>query len=255
MDLSPVVWMLTRGKRAEWYVWASIVLFGLPFIVLALIWDQGSLLLGPFIIAAVAVNFLLAVWVAAKACFMISDARSSGALDLLFTTPINQQQIVAGHMEALQRQFVAPFIVLTVIELFAIVLMIDYSPEALRGGTDVVANEVMKVANVVLIMVVVAALLVAQLFSCAWFGLWCGLTARKTAQAVVKTIAWVIVLPIFFGMCSCLAPVLVFIKDAILINYASNRLHKQFRTIVTEGLPAKAAAWPRLTGRRNKPQY
>jgi len=253
MDLNPVVWMLTGGKRAEWYVWALIALLGLPFIVLALIWDHGSLLLGPFIIAAVAVNLLLAVWVAAKACFMISDARSTGALDLLLTTPINQQQIIAGHMEALQRQFIAPFIVLTVIELFVIVLMIDYSPEALRGGTEAlrggseVTNAVLKVISAVLIMVVVAALLVAQLFSCAWFGLWCGLTATKAAQAVVKTVAWVIVLPIFLGMCSCLAPVLVFIKDAILINYASSRLHQQFRTIVTEGLPAKAATWRRLT--------
>jgi hypothetical protein len=132
--------------------------------------------------------------------------------------------------------------------------MFDYSPESLRGGSDVVTNEVMKVANVVLVMVVVAALLAAQLFSCAWFGLWCGLTARKAAQAVVKTIAWVIVLPIFFGMCSCLAPVLVFIKDAILINYASSRLHKHFRTIVTEGLPAKATAWPRSMPKRKDRQ-
>ena len=99
-------------------------------------------------------------------------------------------------MKALQRQFIAPFIVLTAIEVFVIVLMIDYSPEALRGGTEV-ANAALKVVNVVLIMVVVAALFVAQLFSCAWFGIWCGLTARKAARAVVKTIAWVIVLPIF----------------------------------------------------------
>jgi hypothetical protein len=242
LDLNPVVWMLTRGKRAEWYVWAIIVLFGLPFIALALAWIQASLLLGPFIVCAVATNLLLAVWVAAKACFMISGARSSGALDLLLTTPIDQGQIIAGHVEALQRQFVAPFICLTAVEFLVTVFLLDYSADP--------SNAITAFASATAIIIVVAVLFAAQLFASAWFGLWCGFTTRRPSQAVVKTVAWVIVLPIFFGMCSCLAPVLFLIKDAVLINYASSRLHAQFRTIVTEGLPAKAATWPRLRRER-----
>jgi ABC-type transport system involved in multi-copper enzyme maturation permease subunit len=242
MDANPVVWMLTGGKRAEWYVWALIALLGLPFIGVAFIWDQRSLFLGPFIIAAVAVNLLLAVWVAAKACFMISDARASGALALLLTTPTNQPQIIASHMEALKRQFLPPFISLTMVEFVVVRLLIDYPSETLtRGG---------EVAGIALVMVVVAGLFGAQLFSCAWFGLWCGLTAKKAAQALVKTLTWVIVLPIFFGMCSCLAPVLILIKDAMIINYASSRLQQQFRTIVTEGLPANSATQQLTAGRK-----
>src|SRR5688500_15923322 len=71
VNINPVVWMLTRGKQAEWYVWAVVVLFGLLFGALALV-QKGPLLLFPFIVSAFAVNVLLAIWVAAKACFMIA---------------------------------------------------------------------------------------------------------------------------------------------------------------------------------------
>lgn len=243
LQLNPVVWMLTRGKRAEWYVWTLIGLFGVPFLVLSLIWDQRSWLLVPFIIAGVSLNLLLAVWVAAKACFMISDARSSGALDLLLTTPTNPQQIIAGHIEALKRQFMAPFIALTIVELCVVTQMLDYSINRATAGVEL--------AMAALLTTIAAGIFAAQLMSAAWFGLWCGLTTRKSAHAVVKTLLWVIVIPTSFAMCWCLWPVITLIKDAILINYATKRLHAHFRTIVTEGLPAKAAAWPRL--RRKSP--
>ena len=233
LDLNPVVWLLTGGRRAEWYVWALIVLFGLPFILMALVWDQTPLLFGPFAIAAVVVNLLLAVWVAAKACFMISDARSSGALGLLLTTPINSQQIIAAHMQALQRQFLLPFVALTVVELLGVLLILDYS------GGPVVASQ--KVALSILLTAFGGGLFASQLFAAAWFGLWSGLTSKKSAHAVAKTVLWVVVLPLLFGMCWCLWPIITLIKDAILGNYARTRLHKQFRIIVTEGLPAKAA--------------
>jgi hypothetical protein len=238
MDVNPVVWMLTRGKQAEWYVWAVIALLGLPFVALAIV-QKGPLLLFPFIASAVAVNVLLAIWVAAKACFMIADARSSGALDLLLTTPLRPQQIVDGHVTALQRQFLRPFLALTIIELIVVVLLLDYSSDVLTSGTELL--------SAVLITVVTATVLGAQLFSCAWFGLWCGLTSRKPAQAVVKTVLWVFVLPFFVGMCACLGPIVILIKDAVLISYASSQLSSQFRRYITEGVPAKAGPWPRST--------
>ena len=84
-----------------------------------------------------------------------------------------------------------------------------------------------------------------------WFGLWTGLTTKKSANAVVKTILWVLVLPMAtLPFCACLFPM---VKDAIFIHYARSRLHKQFRTIVTEGLPAKAATWPRLMPGAKRP--
>jgi ABC-type transport system involved in multi-copper enzyme maturation permease subunit len=231
MHLNPVVWMLTRGKRADWYVWAVIASVAVPATIIAATWKSAGVLFIPFIIAAVALNFLLAVWVAAKACFMISDARTSGALDLLMTTPISPVQVINGHMEALKRQFIAPFVALSVAEV-GIVALLDI-------------NTAGELALAVVLTMVAAGLMGAQLMAVAWFGLWTGLTSKKSAHAVAKTILWVLVGPMLLIWCWCVWPVLTIVKDAIFINYARNRLHQQFRNIITEGVQLKPMPWSR----------
>jgi hypothetical protein len=229
MHLNPVVWMLTRGARADWYVWVVIGFFAVPAIVLAIFWRRPSVVMFPFFAAAVGLNLLLGIWVAAKASFMIADARDSGALALLLTTPISPQHIVDGHMEALKRQFVTPFVSLCVIEV-AIVALFDF-----RGGGEL--------ALVVVVTLILSAIMGVQLVSSAWFGLWLGLVNKKPAYATAKTILYVFILPAVLGSCVC--GVITIIKDAILINYARNRLQQQFRNIITEGAPAKPTPWSR----------
>jgi ABC-type transport system involved in multi-copper enzyme maturation permease subunit len=231
MHLNPVVWMLTRGGRADWYVWAVIATVVLPAIVVSVAWKPPTLVFMPFVAVALILNLLLAAWVAAKACFLISDARASGALDLLLTTPISPAQIVDGHMEALKRQFIAPFVTLCVAEV-GIVALLDITTSG-------------ELALAVVLTLVAAGLMAAQLMATAWFGLWAGLATKKPAHAVAKTIIYVIVLPTLLLGCWCLWPVITIVKDAIFINYARNRLHQQFRNIVTEGAPSKTMAWSR----------
>ena len=233
MGLNPVVWMLTRDARAEWPVWVAVGGYAVPSLLIAFIWNDVRLLIIPLLGTGLALNFLLAVWVAARACFMISDARASGALALLLTTPINSSEIIHGHGEVLRRQFFLPFVALSISEVIIAAVM-DVRTERAAFGP--------------VVTVVAAVFMGAQLVAVSWFGLWTGLTTKKPAHAVVKTILWVIVLPLItLPFCTCLFPILYLVKDAILTNYASSRLHKHFRTIVSEGLPATAVAWPRLT--------
>ncbi len=238
LDVNPVVWMLTGGKRAEWYVWVAVAGYAVPSMLIAGIWNDVRVLMVPLLGAALGLNFLLAVWVAAKACFMISDARASGALDLLLTTPLSPGAIVDGHGEALRRQFFLPFAALSMAEVI-IAAALDVRTE--RAAFAPVAT------------IVGAAFMGAQMVAAGWFGLWSGLTTKKPAYAVAKTILWVMVLPAAtLPLCACLFPVVALLKDAILANYASSRLHRQFRVIVTEGLPAKATMWPGRRARREQ---
>jgi ABC-type transport system involved in multi-copper enzyme maturation permease subunit len=239
MHLNPVVWMLTRGGRADWYVWVVIGVVGLPCVVGSFLWKNTTVLIFPFIGIALALNFLLATWVAAKACFMISDARGSGALDLLLTTPIGPRQIVDGHMEALRRQFMAPFILLTLIEIAALRNFFDFSNPYEAAG---------EFGLLIIVVLIVSGLFAGQLMAVAWYGLWSGLTTRKVGHAVAKTIIFVVIVPLIFSFafgCGLLWPVITTVKDAIFINYARSRLHQQFRNIVTEGAPSKTMAWSR----------
>ena len=229
LHLNPVVWMLTRGKRADWYVWVAVAGYAVPSVLIALKWNEVRVLIIPLLGTALVLNFLLAVWLAAKACFMISDARASGALDLLLTTPLSPRTIIDGHDEALRRQFYLPFVALTISE-----IVIASALETRTEGTGLG----------VVITGVAAVFMGAQLVAAGWLGLWTGLTTKKPAHASMKTILWVMVLPLAtLPFCACLTPVVYLVKDAILIHYARSRLHKQFRTIVTEGLPMKAAVF------------
>jgi len=133
MDLNPVVWMLTRGKRAEWYVWVAVAGYAVPAMLIAVIWNDVKVLIIPLLGTALALNFLLAIWVAAKACFMISDARASGALDLLLTTPVTPRAIIDGHGEALRRQFFIPFVALSISEV-TIAAALDVRAEGVAFG-------------------------------------------------------------------------------------------------------------------------
>ena len=247
MRLNPIVWMLTRGRRADWYVWAMIVLAGAPALVMSVVWMNKPFVSFPVIAGAIALNFLLAVWVAAKACFMISDARTSGALDLLITTPVNPHEIVDGHMEALKRQFMPPFIALTLVEVAAITLLIvDFSTERLAVSGQLALTVVLTLLG--------AGLMAAQLVASAWFGLWMGLITKKSAHAVAKTLLWVLGLPLLLS-CWCF-PLVALFKDVLLINYARTRLRQQFRNIITEGAPMKMIprtrppSWPPQPGPR-----
>lgn len=229
MHLNPVVWMLTRGGHADWYVWAVIGVVIVPAIIVSAIWKSPTLIFMPLVAVALLLNLLLAAWVAAKACFMIADARASGALDLLLTTPISPAQIVNGHMEALKRQFVAPFVTLCIAEVGIVALL------------DITTAD--KMALAIIVTLIGAGLMAAQLMSAAWFGLWAGLTTKRSAHAVAKTIIYVLVVPTLLMSCWCLWPLITIVKDAIFINYARSRLHQQFRNIVTEGAPSKPGAW------------
>jgi hypothetical protein len=244
MHLNPVVWMLTRGARADWYVWALILTSGIFALAVSLYWRGASALIFPFAVVALALNFLLAVWVAAKACFMVSDAHSSGALSLLLTTPVSPQQIVDGHLEALKRQFMAPFIALTILQVLVVVNFTDFSRNPVTTGGEL--------ALAVVITLTISGVFATQLNAVAWFGLWSGLTAKKAAHAVAKTITFVLIIPGVFMGCWCLWPIFAVVKDAIFINWARNRLQQQFRNIVTEGAPVKLTPWSRSPRRPPK---
>jgi len=223
MILNPVVWMLRRGQRAEWYVWAAVACYAVPGTVIAIVWRKIDALIFPLFAVAIALNFLLAVWVAARACFMISDARASGALDLLLTTPIKPSDIIDGHVEALRRQFMVPFVALSLSEV------------VIGAALDVRAEGF---AMTPVITCVGAAFMGAQLTAVGWFGLWTGLTTKRSAHAVIKTVLWVLVLPWATLFCWCLFPVVYLVKDALFINYARTRLYRQFRTVISEGIAA-----------------
>jgi len=107
-------------------------------------------------------------------------------------------------------------------------------------------NKIGEAVSIIIIFALMAIGMVAtDLLAVSWFGLWMGLTNKKSAHAVAKTVIYVLVLPLFTLGCWCLWPLMAMLKNAIFMNYARTRLRQQFRNVVTEGMARKRMPWQR----------
>jgi hypothetical protein len=226
MYQNPVVWMLSRHRASATPVWLVVLLTTVPALAISLFLRGASLLVWPYIICAMVLHIAIAVWVAAQACFLVADARNSGALDLLLTTPVKPRQIIDGHVEALQRQFLAPIAVLCLLELVVSSNFVGFNARQV--------GELWPFTIVVAMMLV--AMIAADLLAVTWFGLWMGLTNKRSAHAVAKTVIYVLVLPLVLLGCTFLWPIAAIVKDFLFANYARTRLSQQFRNVVAEGV-------------------
>jgi ABC-type transport system involved in multi-copper enzyme maturation permease subunit len=148
-------------------------------------------------------GFALCLWVASQASRFFVEAVRNGALELLLVTPVNPPQIVRAQWAALWRTFAFPVLCVVLLQLAGVVVnvlqmkhqMVFSSSMAGRaaGSPPYVPPDMtwFYVTNAVTGIITSIAGLVAI----AWFGMWMGLTNRKTSLAVLKTICFVVVLP------------------------------------------------------------
>ena len=86
-------------------------------------------------------------------------------------------------------------------------------------------------------------LFVSDLYTAARFGMWMGLSAKKPNQAFAKTVLYVLVLPLFSLLCcQVFGPLIMFLKNAMLTNYAQEKLRQQLRSVLVEGVVTKVEA-------------
>ena len=134
---------------------------------------------------------MLYLWVAAQASLFFVEARRNGALELVLCTPVTVAQVLRGQWAALQRLFVIPA---------AVILVMAAAETMLQAQMFARANTQTSTTNMQLYAIISgitgAVEFITCLFALGWFGMWMGLTTRKNSLAVVKTIAFVVVLPL-----------------------------------------------------------
>ncbi len=225
LDTNPIVWLADSGEHQKFYLWLLVTLAGGAGLI-GWIAGGGSQRVGLVIfVCAEALHFALAVWVASQASHMFPDARDSGALELLLATPLGTGEIVEGHFQALRRLFFGPVAALVAMEailiLSQVALLAGVSPS---GGFLLLAG---------LGLCLVTA--VMDLYAVAYFGLWMGLRSRKSSQALTKTVAYALLIPMLASLCCVFVwPILGVVKNLIFINYGQERLRRRFREVVAE---------------------
>ena len=133
-------------------------------------------------VLAVVMHLVLKFLVTARACGALMQQQQSGELELLLTTPLDVSEILRGHLLSIKRQYCG--LVLSVLGLDAfLAVMAWYDTGGWEGS------------GWALVFGLEVAWLLLNLYVLAWAGLCFGMTCKSLAQAIRRTIIYVLLTP------------------------------------------------------------
>jgi len=233
LDKNPVLWLAhdPRGTSALILLItvsaALAALAGFLFADLDFLSVAGGYLVKPF-------GFMIKVAVAAQACRFFADARRSGSLELLLSTPLTSREIVDGQKLALKQLFFWPVICIAALHLTPILKSLTQ----LGAGNNSLAN--IPVYFLFGGPINEMAKMFADVYALGYLGMWLALTVRQPQHAFALTVLYLLVLPsVFF----CAPDLLI---DGVVIGVVHDKLRRELRARVAgHVLPVVARNEPR----------
>lgn len=226
LSINPAWWLTSRHTYQRRFLWlALVVIVAIAFVV----WGSGggSASVGWGLAGfALTTHLIITVWVATEACYSFADARSSGAMELLLSTPLTIRQIVHGQQFAIRDLFFKPVLFLIGAEIllltFQVVMM---AQRGSAGGT---------MASVIVVVIFSAGWFLLDLLAVSRVGMWFSLTSAKPTHALTRTILFVVILPALLLPCiSVMGPGLMVAKSVIFLTWAQTKLDHDFRAAAT----------------------
>lgn len=220
-----------------------------------------------------ALVFTNRVWITAMACWFFLEARRTGALELLLTTPLPVKTLLRGHWRALRHLFFWPVLIIALLHVFYIAGTWRVSPPTGLAGRLNLQFAAFAAAGSFFKFV-------SDVFALCWVGAWLSLSARKATFAMLKTYCYVILAPWFIGYFfpsaqglilpklanyPLLRPVVALVlsntlmafylwrpacwvfKNVVFIAWARYKLRKHFRVAAAQAYrqePRRARWWP-----------
>lgn len=230
VDFNPVLWLAERNSRHRQLLWIFVLVAACAELAFWFLSDSGRKEAGLLNVSSVfLLHLVFRLWMASQACHSLAEARSSGLLELMLSTPLRSAEIIQGQFMALKRMFWGPVMALLGLEA-AFLLGSFFS--SVNSGQDALAFAVVGV-------LVGASMItfVADLVALGWVGMWLGLASKKTNQATMKTIFFVLALPWLAFFLIPLFGVLVWVfwpvVDLAWISWAQNKLSQNFRYLAS----------------------
>ncbi|MFO1500693.1 MAG: ABC transporter permease subunit [Verrucomicrobiota bacterium] len=217
LDKNPFYWLAARDQVKAKYVWFFIVAMGVIWLWIA--WIIGHYILSWdvsfWIILTVFV--LVKVWLTSEVCTRVVEDRSSGAFELLLSSPLNLKEMARGQGLALQRQFGLPTLVIV---LLVYLLMVA----ALGAGHYGSSPEEIKLMFWTLMITFVTDLMALK-----WVGMWQAVVQGQVNRAVLAACIRIMLFP----------TLLFFISYSLFLLVAA---------VTGSGNPLSASAWARGCG-------
>ncbi|MGO8929204.1 MAG: hypothetical protein ACLQU3_20250 [Limisphaerales bacterium] len=202
---NPIAWLLQRQRGIQALLWAAALVGLSPFVAIRLLLrflspSSYSFVVWPLGLTMSAFEGALFAWAASR--FFV-EARRTGELELLLTTPSGAREIVSAQWEVLKRRLRWPILVML-------------TPTLLEAGYFLLRSHGhFGAGNVFILPYTISSLIgcVGMLFgvgALCWVGLWFGLKAGSQARAIVWTVSLVKVLPYLVSIpCSLLLSAVV----------------------------------------------
>jgi ABC-type transport system involved in multi-copper enzyme maturation permease subunit len=239
LGVNPYYWLTARDRFKPYYVLWFLCGCAAFWVFLWSYNGRDMLEQEVFFACALVLHTAMKVWVAAEAGRQLSEDRKSSALELTLSTPIQIKDILEGQFLGLLRQFGLPIAAILIFDVIGMIL-----GARMRMGAD---------TDAVLMWVAMMIIFVVDAVTIATFGMWLGLTAKRSSRAIVQTLFYVLCLPwlILFGMLtymmlvrfSGLESMAFFVGayfvvslavDFVLFLRASGNLTSRFREVATQ---------------------
>lgn len=252
LGLNPFYWLVSRDRSKQFFLWlfliagATIWAWGLWKYPSA--WKDEA----TFVFSGMLVHTILKVWLATEATRQLGMDRRSGALELLLSAPISVRQIVHGQLLGLWKLFAGPV---------AIVIL-----------TDLIFLSAEPSTSWKLFWIAIMSVLLLDMVTLAWVGMWSGLAHRNPTRATGASVARVMALPwaIFLGIMTAFGVLFTFsqqpapswaeeeaaiilgfiiavVVDIIMYKWARTRLLQNLRETATQRFDNRPADTPAPT--------
>lgn len=272
LDRNPVHWLsVRRCASVRWYAIAVALIVVAYVCSLAgqIDWTVIAMDYGKFVGWTFFFAKIYAAW---AGCRVVVEARHSGALELLLSTPLRVEQIVWGQWKGLRRFWWA-LVYLAI--LFPAVLLVRMwvdedgvrQAQFLSFGMSAVAMfDGFEWLEVLVPVIGGGVTSLADVYALFWVGMWLGLCSGRLARAFFQTCALVIFIPWFAltmaqialmvtgfvmhfagwdadELIQFLLVVLVLAKDFVFIVWARRNLHGRFREVASSERRSSQGGW------------
>jgi ABC-type transport system involved in multi-copper enzyme maturation permease subunit len=196
LSKNPIEWFLSRNTRP--LIWFFFLLIGLVVTVLMVNYalqhgSQSRAFSGVYLFSnyvSRGINLILMLLVASQACRFFADARNSGNLELLLTTPLDQQTIIQGQRRICKKLMVYALIWIVMTKAPILCSLIISLPPGNSSANQVWSMQIFSTVSSVILPI-------TTIYALSWFGLLMGLRSKKPSHATLKTIVFVYIAPTF----------------------------------------------------------
>ncbi len=236
LDRHPILWLTYNERHHRTFnllFYTSLVLSLGAVLFASYLFNSSS---AAYIVPLGLLTLLLFVHLASQSSINLAEAKRTGAMELLLSTPLKVANITEGQWLALRKIFFFP----------TLILFISYLSLFVVSVYKATAND--RFISAVVFSGKYLAEFALGFFVVAWVGMWMGLTSKTPNRAFFRTILFGLIVP--YTVC---LPTLV--NQVVLLLIAKDKVKYNFRRFIAERyLQAPGFILPpALTGEPNTP--